>query len=497
MSPLHYPALMISSRARRALARQNGALRVLTYIVLLTSTAHAGHAPLVPEPRTLLIRDGEPDHVVIGTRRGGYFITRDAGATWSWMCEAAVGYDDEEVYPGAFLANGTLVVSTGFGGLAVSRDGCGWSPWLPREQPFVADIRVRRDLDNTVVALEGSRDNASAFVNQLWQSRDAAGTWQTLGPAFAPDTQALNLAISGDGVMYVATSGPSGAELLRSDDSALSWERALVTSEAGVVPRIIAVSGGDVSHVYLVLDAAQVEGLATPGDRIVMSLDAGRTFLSLLQGEGDLSASSLSADGKQLVVGGHDDGIYLLSDADQATAGATLELVSPLRAHALAWGADQRLYAAGHEAIDGFSVGVSADQGRSFSPFFALCQVVGPLSCPAGSSVGQLCSSSGETGWDVRKEVADSSVCTADDGTGTAGAPSSAAEGSAAATSSNGCGVAFQAQSGVAHWLFSLAALGALVKRRRSRYSLAGSSRCTNTPSCSSVSTSRSTPERV
>jgi MYXO-CTERM domain-containing protein len=49
---------MISSRARRALARQNSPLRALTYIVLITSTAHAGHAPLVPESRTVLIRDG-------------------------------------------------------------------------------------------------------------------------------------------------------------------------------------------------------------------------------------------------------------------------------------------------------------------------------------------------------------------------------------------------------------------------------------------------------
>ena len=35
------------------------------------------------------------------------------------MCEAAVGYADEEVYPGALLPSGKLVVSTGFGGIAI------------------------------------------------------------------------------------------------------------------------------------------------------------------------------------------------------------------------------------------------------------------------------------------------------------------------------------------------------------------------------------------
>src|SRR5688500_14694194 len=132
---------MISRRARRALAGRKSALFAFTYIALHVSAAHAGHEPLVPEPRTILLREGHPEHVVVGTHRGGYFVTRDAGASWSWICEAGVGYDDEEVYPGALLQSGKLVVSTGFGGLAVSPDGCGWSPWLPSAQPFMADVR--------------------------------------------------------------------------------------------------------------------------------------------------------------------------------------------------------------------------------------------------------------------------------------------------------------------------------------------------------------------
>src|SRR5688572_1565496 len=127
---------MIAGRALGALSR-NRVLSACVCIALLAATAHAGHAPLVPEPRTILLREGHPEHVVVGTRQGGYFVTRDAGSTWSWICEAGVGYDEEEVYPGVLLGSGTLVVSTGFGGVSVSADGCGWSPWLPSEQPFV------------------------------------------------------------------------------------------------------------------------------------------------------------------------------------------------------------------------------------------------------------------------------------------------------------------------------------------------------------------------
>jgi hypothetical protein len=409
----HYTRLMIRRRTRSAQKRPRGSLRALLGITLLTAVAHAGHAPLVPEPRTILVRDDAPEHIVIGTRLGGYFVTRDAGATWSWMCEAGVGYDDEEVYPGALLRGGTLVVSTGFGGIARSADGCGWSPWLPSEQPFVADVRADPVEPGAVIALE-ARGEGEAFVNQLWRSTDGAQTWQPLGAPFAADALAASFAISDEGELYVGVSAPSGAELLRSADSALSWQRASLTTEPGVTPRIIGARGQPGSaRVFVVADYAQADGLSVAGDRALFSSDGGQTFSTLLEAAGDLSSWSLSADGSRLVVGGHDDGIYLLAGAANANPGAVMALATSRRVHALAWGAQNQLYAAGHEASDGFSVGVSTDDGRTFRGVFALCQVQGPLACPADSSVGLQCQSGGETGWDVRKEVADSDACNA------------------------------------------------------------------------------------
>lgn len=404
---------MIRRRARRAQKRPRGSLRALLGITLLTAAAHAGHAPLVPEPRTILLRDDAPEHIVIGTRLGGYFVTRDAGATWSWMCEAGVGYDDEEVYPGALLPGGTLVVSTGFGGIARSADGCGWSPWLPSEQPFVADVRSDPVEPGAVLALE-ARSDGEAFVNQLWRSTDGAKTWQPRGAAFAADALATSFAISDQGELYVGVSAPTGAELLRSADSALSWQRASLTTEPGITPRIIGARGQPGSaRVFVVADYAQAEGLSVTGDRALFSSDGGQTFSPLLEATGDLSSWSLSADGSRLVVGGDDDGIYLLTDAANASPGAVMALVTSRGVHALAWDARGQLYAAGHEASDGFSVGVSTDDGRTFRGIFALCQVQGPLACPADTGVGLQCQNGGETGWDVRKEVADSDACNA------------------------------------------------------------------------------------
>ncbi len=470
----------------RVLTWRNAAARVLACVLFVGGTAHAGHAPIVPEPRTILLREGHPEHVVIGTRRGGYFVTQDAGSTWSWMCEAGVGYDEEEVYPGALLKNGTIVVSTGFGGLSVSPDGCGWSPWLPSEQPFVADVRVRPGEVEAVVALE-ARSDGNAFVNQLWQSIDDAKTWQPLGQPLAPDTQAVSLAVASD-ELFVATAGPAGAELLRSTDDAVSWQRTPITPELGATPRLVGALAGSV---YAIVDFAQADGITTSGDRALVSRDHGATFTTLLAAAGDLSAWSLSSDGEQLVVGGHTDGIYSLASAAQAPPDASMSRLSTSSVHVLAWGPDGRLYAAGHEASDGFSVGVSDDGGRTFSPLFALCQVTGPLACPADSTVGTLCSSSGETGWGVRKEVASSDACPDTTSVGASNTPTTppsdpvtsepVADVSAPSTDATstdkaaGCAISAPQRRGSFFFLLALAAAAGLRKRagrdgrRRSR----------------------------
>ena len=77
---------------------------------------------------------------------------------------------------------------------------------------------------------------------------------------------------------------------------------------------------------------------------------------------------------------GSTDGLPYRFSWVPGVAGVVMDPVSKMLVHALAWGAGGLLYAAGHEAVDGFSVGVSQDDGRTFSALFALCQVNGPLS---------------------------------------------------------------------------------------------------------------------
>jgi hypothetical protein len=459
---------MISRRPRWSPLRRNGAFLIGASLALVAETAQAGHAPLVPEPRTILLRNGHPEHVVIGTRRGGYFVTRDAGATWSWICESGIGYDDEEVYPGALLESGTLVLSTGFGGVAISPDGCAWEPWLPSEQPFVADVRASGD---RVVALE-ARAAGEAFVNQLWQSTDDGVSWSALGEPFGPDSRAVSFSLTESGEIYAASEDTSGAKLWHADAEGNGWSSASLTSEPAVTPRVVGARGTAAdAHVYVVLNRARVEGSNGPGDRVVIARDGGASVETALDALGELSAWSLSSGAERLVVGGHHDGIYLL---DSAAVDPALVRVSGMSVHALAWADDGRLYAAGHEATDGFSVGVSEDSGQTFSALFALCQVSGPLACAAGTGVGDQCSSGGEMGWDVRKEVANPEACVDDDSQGPSNAAGAAAidesHGEPASQSKNdeetGCSLAGRSPTSSSSGLLMTALLALLWRRR-------------------------------
>src|SRR5262249_38774728 len=66
--------------------------------------------------------------------------------------------------------------------------------------------------------------------------------------------------------------------------------------------------------------------------------------------------------------------------------------VSNVGARCLTWTA-QGLYACANEFTDGFTAGVSTDQGKTFTPIMHLQRLCGPLMCGAATSTGKLCPS--------------------------------------------------------------------------------------------------------
>jgi hypothetical protein len=59
-------------------------------VVFAVSSAAYAHGP-DPHATSITFQRGNDQHIVAGTTYG-MLISSDGGATWHWMCEAAVGY---------------------------------------------------------------------------------------------------------------------------------------------------------------------------------------------------------------------------------------------------------------------------------------------------------------------------------------------------------------------------------------------------------------------
>src|SRR5262245_37842212 len=94
--------------------------------VALAAAAHPAWANgRPPSTSSIAFRPGHDSDVAAGLTFG-LLISHDAGATWAWICETAVGYGGTYDPHYAFSTSGALFAST-FDGLKVARDSCTFS----------------------------------------------------------------------------------------------------------------------------------------------------------------------------------------------------------------------------------------------------------------------------------------------------------------------------------------------------------------------------------
>src|SRR5262245_5720374 len=78
------PPLLRGSMKRRA---GHGLSSLVVGVCSLSATtALASHPPRMPEVRAVIAKESEPNTVVLATRYGGHYFTRDGGATWFNVC---------------------------------------------------------------------------------------------------------------------------------------------------------------------------------------------------------------------------------------------------------------------------------------------------------------------------------------------------------------------------------------------------------------------------
>jgi hypothetical protein len=335
---------------RRSKTPRRGKLRVGVCALLAITPftfvrpARGSHPLPKHEVQQILVDHSEARAVGLGLRFGGYVLRRE-GSTWSSVCPAALGSDDTETYPGVSLSDGSLVVSTGLGGIARSKDGCGWSAWHPDFPAFFVDLRAATADPALLFALSSTADGAG-FSTLFWRSTDGGESWLAQGEPLPADVAATSFAVSASSAsrLYVAGSGTNGAELLRSDDAGGSWNR--ITIEHAGVPRSMGVRSAEQDagkDILVVLLEAHQHG--EPGsaltDSIHVSLDGGEHFSLLYASAGDLRAAALSNAG-QLAFGGS-DGLFV-ADVAGRDGPKRRELPPATFVQALAW-AGVRLFA--------------------------------------------------------------------------------------------------------------------------------------------------------
>lgn len=341
-----------------------------------------------PAAGQLVIHPTEPSTLLVRATYG-MILSQDAGQTWDWICEEAVGYSGTLDPPVAISHDGTVVAAI-FDGLASAPDDhCGFS-LQPGVQRYMVDVSIDRSVDNRVIAISSDGVGDNGFENIVWESPDGGRTLTQVAaiPGNELLTLTLDAAPSNNQRLYVsalakkeAADGEYEGLILRSTDGGLTSERILLPGTSlNRAPFIGAIDPKNEDILYLRLDGE--------GSPLLRSTDGGTTFSTIFEEPNlALRGFALSPDGKRIAVGGDGPaaGVWIASVDD-----LKFEKRAGLAVQCLTWG-QAGLYACASEVFDGFSIGLSEDDGKTFTPVFRQGCLRGPLTCSDASSVGTYC----------------------------------------------------------------------------------------------------------
>ena len=327
-----------------------------------------------PNADMLIVDPGNPSHLVLRATFGT-LVSSDAGQRWEWICEEAIGYTGDPAL--TVLSDGRLLHAF-LGNITVSGDGaCSYGT-----VPFSADGRSA--IDVTLDTVDTS--HAWVLTTGLLGRRQAgvldvsatAATPLVASEDFVPST--IEVARSRPERLYVVGfNAQFQATLLVSDDRGQSWQPRPIGLYSALPMYISAVDPNDPDTLYVRVDDGS-------SDHLLVSHDAGQTFIDALTIASDMLGFALSPDGARVAAGGPDVGLYVASTADLAFSRTAANIVS-LRC--LTW-AERGLYACAQESLDNWTLALSTDQGQSFDPLWHVQDLI-PLECAASTSAGAVC----------------------------------------------------------------------------------------------------------
>jgi photosystem II stability/assembly factor-like uncharacterized protein len=378
-------------RKRRHVGRRwvscSASLAALVAPLVGAPSAHAnGRYPAADQ---IVLDPGDPSHLLLRATFG-LLQSYDGGQTWSWICEAAVGFTGD---PALAVFGGGALLAGYFGSLSTSREqGCGWSAVdldTAYRYPFDATIDTGDPARAIVVA--GSVDGTRSASLVSVAASGVIDAVLPMGEGFVPTT--VEVAPSNPSRIYVTGIVENTATLLlRSDDRGRTWERHQVEGYGALPLFISAIDPNDADVVYARIDgggaafAQPMTAADDASDHLLVTRDGGATWITAFSLDTDMLGFALSPGGDRIAVGGPGRGVFIASASELAFRPAAP--VQVLRC--LKW-TREALYACGQESLDGWTIGRSLDGGEHFEPLWHQ-QALTPLECSASSSTGAACS---------------------------------------------------------------------------------------------------------
>ncbi|MFO0586223.1 MAG: sialidase family protein [Polyangiaceae bacterium] len=442
---------MRSPAMKKALGFGLGALTVLA----AASPARANGR--YPAAGLVAIDPSDPKHVVVRATYG-VLSTVDDGATWTWVCEQSVGFSDNEDPMVSITKDGTIVAGT-FNGLSSSTDrACSFAfAGGDLADRFAVDLSVEKPSPDHVLAIVSNGIGGGKFETRVYESLDDAKTWSQAGVDLPQDFLGLSIDSAPSDTQRIYTTGRFGSPdytgaVMRSDDRGQTWTKLPIPSSNDQAPPYLsAIDPADPDRAYVRLDTADA-------DVLMVTSDGGMTWAEAFKGTGPLLGFALSPDGQTVAVGGEKDGLWT---APKDTLMFTK--VSDVGVRCLTWTPD-RLYACADEFKDGFHVGYSTNDGKTFKAYEHLASIC-PQECPAGSTTAEKCGDQ----WGLVSLTINATCGSGGGGAGGTGGGTQAGGGGGSSGGGGGCSCDVAGGGSAGGALLFAAGVLSIVNRRRKR----------------------------
>lgn len=343
-------------------------MRALPFAAVLATglvATSAGANGRFPAAGQLVVDSTDANRIVVRTTFG-LLQSTDGGKTWRWICEARVGFNG--TFDPAIAINGGVLLAGLPDGLSRTTDrGCTWT-----RAGYPLDREVIIDLAGSLFAVSAAADpSLRGFRALVAQSTDQGATWK-LTPSLLPEDlqpTTIEVAPSRPQRIYVSGVGPFKrfATVARSDDGGATFIESTFDMGTATAPYLAAVDPRDPDRVWLRFDGGDTK------HTLLFSRDGGIRFDEVRTLD-KLLGFALSPDGTKVAIGGPTDGLWIARTDDLVFA-----RVSGVPVRCLTW-TTEGLWACSDDAVDGFAVGFSRDEGRTFEARLRLAQLQ-PLAC--------------------------------------------------------------------------------------------------------------------